>query len=72
MAVTVAPVVADKPAVGVHVYVAAPDAVMLKEPPVHIEPPAGVTVIVGNGLIVTVATVDVSVEDDPVHVMTSL
>lgn len=53
-AVTMAPVVADKPVAGLHVYVEAPDAVRETLPPIQIAGAEGVTVIVGFGFTVTV------------------
>ena len=64
LAVTVAPVVADSPVAGDHVYVEAPLAVSDTLAPLHIAGAAGVTVIVGSGLTVTV-TVAVLVHPFP-------
>ena len=55
LAVTVAPVVADNPVAGDHVYVEAPLAVKVVLAPLQIE--AGGHVIIGNGLTVTVTVV---------------
>jgi len=48
------PVVADNPVAGDHIYVDAPPAVRDVDVPTQIEGPAGLTVIVGSGFIVTV------------------
>ena len=64
-AVTDAPVADDNPAVGVHVYVAAPLAVSVTPVPgVQYVAVVGVTPTVGNGLTVT-ATEDVNVLRHP-------
>lgn len=60
LAVTVEPVVADRPVPGVHVYVLAPPAVSVALPPTQIV--ALLTVTVGLGLTVTV---DVAVVVQP-------
>ena len=55
LAVTVAPVVADKPVAGDHEYVDAPLAVNVTLLPAQIAPgTAGLTVTLGNALTVTV------------------
>jgi hypothetical protein len=61
VAVTVAPVVWLSPVAGDQVYVAAPLAVKLVDPPMQIVDEEGVTVIVGTGFTVTV-TVAVPVQ----------
>lgn len=52
-AVTLAPVVVERPAAGDQAYDAAPEAVRTVEPPVQIDAGDGVTVIVGPGVTVT-------------------
>ena len=52
LAVTTAPVVPLNPVPGLHVYVVAPDAVNVVEPPLHNVADAGVTFTVGVGLTV--------------------
>lgn len=60
MAVTVAPVVAESPPAGDHVYEVAPVAVSVAEPPLQIV--GELTLIVGVGLTVTV---EVAVPEQP-------
>jgi hypothetical protein len=54
LAFTAAPVVEDNPVAGLHVYVAAPEAVKIEAPPIHIVLGLAVVVIVGDGFTVTV------------------
>jgi len=63
-AVTVAPVVADKPAAGLHAYVVAPLAVSVTVPLEHIVADVGEIVTVGGGFGET-ATVTVVVPTQP-------
>jgi len=57
LAVTEAPVVALSPVAGAQVYVLAPLAVMITDPPAQIAGALGVLVTVGSGLTVTVTVV---------------
>ena len=69
LAVTVAPVVALSPVAGAQVYVLAPLAVMLTDPPTQYDGAAGLAVTTGTGLTVTVtATVLEQPPDVPVTV----
>ena len=62
MAVTVAPVVADKPVAGLQLYVVAPLAVNDVLLPLQIAGVAGVTVTTGTGFTVNEATEEITDE----------
>ena len=71
LAVTEAPVMAERPVAGAHVYVSAPETASPRPlPPEQTVPADGVVVSDGSGFIVRVATDDVSDNPEPVQVVT--